>query len=37
MPKIVKYGLILFAITAATGLILGGVYTMTLEPIRLVQ
>ena len=37
MPKIVRYGLILFAITAATGLILGGVYTMTLEPIRLVQ
>ena len=37
MPKIAKYGLILFAITAATGLILGGVYTMTLEPIRLVQ
>lgn len=37
MAKIVKYGIILFVITAVTGLILGGVYTMTLEPIRLVQ
>ncbi len=37
MPKILKLGLILFAITAVTGLILGGVYTMTLEPIRAVQ
>jgi len=33
MAKILKLGAVLFAITAVTGLILGGVYTMTLEPI----
>ncbi|MDO5116709.1 MAG: RnfABCDGE type electron transport complex subunit G [Synergistaceae bacterium] len=37
MSKIVKLGLILFAITAVTGLILGAVHTMTLEPIREAQ
>lgn len=34
MNKICKLGLVLCAITAVTGVILGGVYTMTLEPIR---
>lgn len=33
MAKILKLGVVLFIITAVTGLILGGVYTMTLEPI----
>lgn len=37
MGKILKLGIVLFVITAVTGLILGGVYTMTLEPIRQVQ
>ena len=34
MSKIIRLGVVLFIITAVTGLILGGVYTMTLEPIR---
>jgi electron transport complex protein RnfG len=34
VSKIVRLGIVLFVITAVTGLILGGVYTMTLEPIR---
>ena len=34
MAKILRLGAVLFIITAVTGLILGGVYTMTLEPIR---
>lgn len=34
MAKILKLGAVLFLITAVTGLILGGVYTMTLEPIN---
>ena len=34
MSKIVKLGMVLFIITAITGVILGGVYTMTLEPIQ---
>lgn len=34
MGKIIKLGVMLFAITAVAGLILGGVYTMTLEPIK---
>lgn len=34
MGKIFKLGVVLFIITAVTGLILGGVYTLTLEPIR---
>ena len=33
MAKILKLAAVLFVITAVTGLILGGVYTMTLEPI----
>jgi len=33
MAKILKLGVVLFVFTALTGLILGGVYTMTLEPI----
>ncbi|HAJ94120.1 MAG TPA: electron transporter RnfG [Synergistaceae bacterium] len=33
MAKILKLGAVLFIITTVTGLILGGVYTMTLEPI----
>ena len=33
MAKILKLAAVLFVITAITGLILGGVYTMTLEPI----
>ncbi len=37
MAKILKLGLVLFIITAVTGIILGGVYTLTLEPIRLTQ
>lgn len=37
MGKIFKLGLVLFVITAVTGLILGGVYTMTLEPIRIAK
>lgn len=37
MGKILKLGIVLFIITAVTGLILGGVYTMTLEPIRIAQ
>ncbi|MGE4445184.1 MAG: RnfABCDGE type electron transport complex subunit G [Synergistaceae bacterium] len=34
MAKILKLSAVLFIITAVTGLILGGVYTMTLDPIR---
>lgn len=34
MAKIIRLGLVLFIITAVTGLILGGVHTITLEPIR---
>lgn len=34
MAKIFKLSLVLFVITAVTGLILGAVYTVTLEPIR---
>jgi len=34
MAKILKLGAVLFVITAITGLVLGGVYTMTLEPIK---
>lgn len=34
MAKILKLGAVLFIITAVTGLVLGGIYTMTLEPIR---
>ena len=37
MGKIVKLGLVLFVITAVTGLILGAVHTVTLEPIREAQ
>lgn len=37
MGKILKLGVVLFVITAVTGLILGGVYTMTLEPIRVAK
>lgn len=37
MGKILKLGIVLFIITAVTGLILGGVYTMTLEPIRIAK
>lgn len=37
MGKILKLGVVLFVITAVTGLILGGVYTMTLEPIRIAK
>lgn len=37
MGKILKLGIVLFIITAVTGLILGGVYTLTLEPIRQAQ
>ena len=34
MAKILKLAAVLFVITAITGLVLGGVYTMTLEPIK---
>lgn len=34
MAKIIRLGLVLFIITAVTGLILGGVHTVTLEPIH---
>jgi electron transport complex protein RnfG len=34
MGKIMKLSVVLFVITALTGLILGGVYTVTLDPIR---
>lgn len=34
MGKILKLGIVLFVITAVTGMILGAVYTMTLEPIK---
>ncbi len=37
MHKIIKLGLILFAITAITGFILGGVYSATLEPIAMAK
>ncbi|MBQ9882706.1 MAG: RnfABCDGE type electron transport complex subunit G [Synergistes sp.] len=37
MGKIVRLGLVLFVITAVTGLILGAVYTATLEPIRIAR
>ena len=37
MRKIIKLGLILFAITAITGFILGGVYSATLEPIAMAK
>lgn len=37
MGKILKLGIVLFIITAVTGLILGGVYTMTLEPVRIAK
>lgn len=37
MAKIFKLGAVLFLITAVTGLILGSIYTMTLEPIRKVK
>ncbi|MDO5562574.1 MAG: RnfABCDGE type electron transport complex subunit G [Synergistaceae bacterium] len=34
MAKIIRLGAVLFLITVVTGIILGGVHTMTLEPIR---
>ena len=34
MAKIIRLSLVLLLITAVTGIILGAVYTMTLEPIR---
>lgn len=34
MFKIIKLAIVLLIITAVTGIILGGVYTITLEPIR---
>lgn len=34
MAKIIRLGVTLFLITVITGVILGGVHTMTLEPIR---
>ncbi|MDO4561727.1 MAG: RnfABCDGE type electron transport complex subunit G [bacterium] len=37
MGKIIKLGLVLFIITAVTGLILGAVHTITLAPIREAQ
>lgn len=37
MGKILRLGIVLFIITAVTGLILGGVYTMTQEPIRVAK
>lgn len=37
MGKIVRLGLVLFVITAVTGLILGAVHTATLEPIRVAR
>lgn len=37
MGKIIRLGIVLFIITAVTGLILGGVYTMTQEPIRVAK
>ena len=37
MAKILKLGAVLFVITAVTGLVLGGVYTMTLEPINIAK
>jgi len=35
--KILKLGIVLFIITAVTGLLLGGVYTITLEPIKIAK
>lgn len=35
--KIVRLAVVLLGITAVTGIILGGVYTMTLKPIEAVQ
>ena len=37
MGKILKLGIVLFIITAVTGLLLGGVYTITLEPIKIAK
>lgn len=37
MAKIIRLGAVLFLITAVTGIILGGVHTVTLEPIRLTK
>ncbi len=37
MSKIIRLSLVLLLITAVTGVILGAVYTMTLEPIRKVK
>ncbi|MDY2984951.1 MAG: RnfABCDGE type electron transport complex subunit G [Synergistes jonesii] len=37
MGKILRLGLVLFIITAVTGVILGAVHTLTLEPIRWAQ
>ncbi len=37
MAKILKLAAVLFVITAITGLVLGGVYTMTLEPIKVAK
>lgn len=34
MAKIIRLSLVLLLITAITGIILGAVYTVTLEPIR---
>lgn len=35
MAKIMRLSLVLLLITAVTGIILGAVYTMTLEPIQI--
>lgn len=37
MGKILKLGIVLFIITAVTGMILGGVYTITLKPIKVAK
>lgn len=37
MGKIARLGLVLFVITAVTGMILGAVYTVTLEPIHVAK
>ena len=37
MGKIIKLGFVLLVITAVTGLILGAVHTITLEPIRIAE
>ena len=37
MAKIIKLSFILLIITLVTGILLGGVYTMTLEPIRVAK